>query len=204
MSYENPWLIWDSSRGMSTRSNCGASIFVHFVGDDRLDFLQSCREWLQLNNLAVLDANVVRLVPVGWNVKWLLTMNQKIEAANALQERQVADSGSDLSHHSLNLSLNFLQLLRRCHVCWIEFVWVLILIWNFSLNFKVPALKNFLSVNIWNNQRELLYFVCSQPLYESKLLLALNLLTLLVTLRTHLQLVQELCSEILWFCCPLT
>lgn len=128
--------------------------------------MQAGRERLEIDDLAVLDGNAVSLVPVRRDFELFLAVDEKVEAADALEERQIAHGGSDLTHDSSDLTLNLLELLRGRSGCWIVLIRIVVLVSRLGVNFEVPALENFLGVNVGDDQREFLDFVLRQPLYR--------------------------------------
>lgn len=146
-------------------------IFGHFIRNDGLDLVQAGRERLEIDDLAILDGNAVSFVPVRRDFELFLAVDEKIEAADALEERKIAHGGSNLTHDSSDLALNLLELLRGRSGCGIDLIRVVVLIRRLGVNFKVPALENLLGVNVGDDQRKLLDFVLRQPLYREKRIL---------------------------------
>lgn len=156
------WNSFLAGFGMNSSRNL---ILRHFIRNDSLNLVEAGRERLEIDDLAVLDGDVVGLVPVCGDFEFFLAVNEKVEAADALEERQVAHGRSDLTHDGPNLSLNLLELLRGRSGWRIRLIaWILVLVGRLGVNFEVPALENFLGVDVRDDQRELFDFVLRQPL----------------------------------------
>lgn len=78
----------------------------HLVIDDRLHFVQSRGEGLELHDLCVLDLDFCGFVEVLRDLTLVQRMDENVEGADTIEEWQVTDCGGDLPHYIADFRLD--------------------------------------------------------------------------------------------------
>lgn len=124
-----------------------------------LDIMNRCGKGPQLDLVGILDNPWATLLPLKRGLDILGSVNQHIEGAGPLQQRQKGDASSNLTNDGLNLLDYFHFILFRLRrLCWIKRIGML-----FDIDVKGPTFYNLFSSDRGDDDDDTMKGVPGEP-----------------------------------------